>query len=118
MQVEEIIEKARDTLTVKRVYGDPYEKNGVTVIPAAAVRGGAGGGSGEGPEGTGSGGGGGFGVVARPAGAYIIRGDQVTWQPALDINRIIVGGQIVALAAILTIRAVAKARAKAQRASS
>jgi uncharacterized spore protein YtfJ len=69
MEVAEIIEKARDTLTVKRVFGDAYEKDGVTVIPAASVRGGAGGGSGEGPEGTGRGGGGGFGVTARPAGA-------------------------------------------------
>jgi uncharacterized spore protein YtfJ len=112
MEVEEIIEKARDTLTVKRVFGEAYEKDGVTVIPAAAVRGGAGGGSGEGPEGTGRGGGGGFGVTARPAGAYVIRGDEVTWRPALDVNRIIVGGQIVAVAALLAIRAVAKARAR------
>jgi uncharacterized spore protein YtfJ len=112
MEVEEVIDKARDTMTVKRVFGDPYEKDGVTVIPAAAVRGGAGGGSGEGPDGTGRGGGGGFGLVARPAGAYVIRGDQVTWEPALDLTRVIVGGQVVALAAILTIRAIAKSRAK------
>jgi uncharacterized spore protein YtfJ len=112
MQVEEIIDKARDTMTVKRVYGDPIEKDGVTVIPAATVRGGAGAGSGEDPEGGARGGGGGFGLVARPAGAYVIRGDQVTWQPALDLTRIIVGGQIVALAVILTVRAIAKARTK------
>jgi len=36
---------------VKRVFGEPYEKNGVTVIPAARVQGGAGGGGGEGPQG-------------------------------------------------------------------
>jgi hypothetical protein len=29
---------------VRRVYGDPYERNGVTLIPAAQVAGGAGGG--------------------------------------------------------------------------
>jgi uncharacterized spore protein YtfJ len=115
VEVEEIIEKARDSLTVKRVFGDPYEKNGVTVIPAASVRGGAGGGSGEGPEGTGKGGGGGFGLTARPAGAYVIRGDQVSWQPAVDVNRIILGAQIVALAALLTVRTITKARTKRAR---
>ena len=53
MEVNDVITQARDTLTVKRVFGDPYEKNGVTVIPAARVQGGAGGGGGEGPEGQG-----------------------------------------------------------------
>jgi uncharacterized spore protein YtfJ len=33
--VQRMIEQARDTMTVRRVFGDPYEKNGVTVIPAA-----------------------------------------------------------------------------------
>jgi uncharacterized spore protein YtfJ len=112
VEVEEVIEKARDSLTVKRVFGDPYEKNGVTVIPAASVRGGAGGGSGEGPEGTGKGGGAGFGLTARPAGAYVIRGDQVSWQPAVDVNRIVLGAQILALAALLTVRAITKVRSK------
>ena len=105
-----MVDGARDALTVKRVFGDPYEKNGVTVIPAASVRGGAGGGSGESADGTG--GGGGFGLTARPAGAYVIRGDQVTWQPAVDVNRIVLGAQILAVAALLTVRTIAKARAK------
>jgi hypothetical protein len=65
------IERARDVLTVRRVFGDPIERDGVTVIPAANVRGGGGGGGGEGPNGQGSGGG--FGVSATPAGAYVIR---------------------------------------------
>jgi uncharacterized spore protein YtfJ len=112
MEVQEMVDRARDALTVKRVFGDPYEKNGVTVIPAASVRGGAGGGSGEGPEGTGKGGGGGFGLTARPAGAYVIRGDQVSWQPAVEVNRIVLGAQILALAAMLTVRAIVRARAK------
>ena len=33
MDVQETIAKARDAITVKRVYGDPYERDGVTVIP-------------------------------------------------------------------------------------
>jgi uncharacterized spore protein YtfJ len=100
MDVQELISGVRDTISVKRVYGDPYEKNGLTVIPAATVRGGAGGGVGEhGSEETGKGGG--FGVNARPSGAWIIENDTVTWKPAVDVNRIVLGGQMVALAAIL-----------------
>jgi uncharacterized spore protein YtfJ len=113
MNVQEVMGQARDALTVKRVFGDPYEKDGVTVIPAAKVQGGAGGGDGEGPDGTGKGSGSGFGLIARPVGALVIRGDQITWRPAVDVNRIALGGQIVAIVALLTIRAIAKARAKA-----
>jgi hypothetical protein len=29
MDVKETIEAGRDTLTVRRVYGEPYERNGV-----------------------------------------------------------------------------------------
>lgn len=115
MEVQEVLAQARDAMTVKRVFGEPYEKNGVTVIPAARVQGGAGGGGGEGPEGQGRGSGTGFGLSARPVGAYLIRGDEVTWRPAVDLNRIVLGGQIVAIVALLTIRAIVKARAKAQR---
>jgi uncharacterized spore protein YtfJ len=115
MEVQEVIAQARDAITVKRVFGEPYEKNGVTVIPAARVQGGAGGGGGEGPEGQGKGSGTGFGLSARPVGAYLIRGDEVSWRPAVDLNRIILGGQIVAIVALLTIRAIVKARAKAGR---
>ncbi len=97
---QELIEGARDLITVKRVYGEPYEKNGLTVIPAAAVRGGGGGGGGQqGDESAGSGGG--FGIMARPSGAWIIEDGNATWKPAVDVNRVILGGQIVALAAIL-----------------
>ena len=49
--VRQTIEQARDVMSVRRVFGDPYEKNGVTLIPAARVQGGAGGGGGEGQQG-------------------------------------------------------------------
>lgn len=114
MEVQEVIAQARDAITVKRVFGEPYEKNGVTVIPAARVQGGAGGGGGEGPEGQGKGSGTGFGLSARPVGAFLIRGDEVSWRPAVDINRIVLGGQVVAIVAMLTMRAIVKARAKAR----
>lgn len=115
MNVQEVIGQARDALTVKRVFGEPYEKNGVTVIPAARVQGGAGGGGGEGPEGQGKGSGTGFGLSARPIGAFLIRGDEVSWRPAVDINRIVLGAQVVAIFALLSLRSIVKARAKAGR---
>src|SRR6266498_1839285 len=97
MDADEVITQTRDALTVKRVFGEPYEKNGVTVIAVAKIQGGAGGGGGEGPEGQGKGSGGGFGISARPVGAFLVRGDEMTWRPAIDVNRIALGGQIVAI---------------------
>jgi uncharacterized spore protein YtfJ len=114
MDPNQLMQEARDALTVKRVFGEPYERNGVTVIPAASIRGGAGGGSGEGatPDGTGSGSGsgGGFGLTAKPAGVYVIDGTTVRWQPAVDVNRIILGGQIVAIVFLVVLRGVLRRR--------
>jgi uncharacterized spore protein YtfJ len=115
MDVGKTIQDARDAITVRRVFGDPYEKNGVTVIPAAKVQGGAGGGTGEGPEGAGRGGGSGFGVNVRPAGAFVIKGDDVAWRPAVDVNRVILGAQVVAILALLLARSIVKSRAEAAR---
>ena len=110
MDVAELLQQIRGALTVKQVFGDPYERDGATVIPVAAVRGGGGGGHGEGsgPEavGKGSGSGGGFGVAARPAGVYVIEGNSVSWRPAVDVNRVVLGGQIVVVVALLVLRSV------------
>jgi uncharacterized spore protein YtfJ len=114
MEVQDVIAQARDALTVKRVFGEPYEKDGVTIIPAARVQGGAGAGSGEDPQGQGKGSGSGFGMTARPVGAFIIREGELTWRPAVDVNRIVLGGQVVVIVALLTVRAIIKARAKAK----
>ena len=83
MNIDEMLAGARDAITVKRVYGDPIERDGILVIPAANVQGGGGGGGDQDNNG-----GGGFGVVARPAGAWIIRDGEVTWKPAVDVGRI------------------------------
>jgi uncharacterized spore protein YtfJ len=109
MDIPEMIASARDALTVRRVFGDAYERDGVTVIPVATVIGGSGGGGGRrareeaggaGEEGSG----GGFGLIAKPAGVYAVRGDQVRWQPAVNVNRVIAGGQLVAVVALLVAR--------------
>jgi uncharacterized spore protein YtfJ len=110
IDVRETIEQAKDAMTVRRVFGDPYERGGVTVIPAARVQGGAGAGGGEAPDGKGGGTGSGFGVNARPVGAYVIRDDEVVWRPAVDVNRVILGAQLVAIAALLLARAVVRSR--------
>jgi uncharacterized spore protein YtfJ len=115
MDVQDLIGQARDALTVKRVFGEPYEKDGVTIIPAARVQGGAGAGGGEDPEGQGTGSGSGFGMTARPVGAFVIRDGELSWRPAVDVTRIALGGQLVAVVALLTVRAIIKARAKARR---
>ena len=107
MNALETINGARDAITVRRVYGDPYQEEGVTVIPAANVMGGGGGGGD-----TLGNGGGGFGLSARPAGAWVIRDGDVQWRPALDINRIVLAGQIVAIVALLTARSIVKSFAK------
>jgi len=106
MDIQQVLTGAQDVMAAKRVYGEPYEKNGVTVIPAAKV-GGGGGGGGD----TAGNGGGGFGITARPAGAWIIKGENVRWQPAVDATKVALMGQLVALAAILTLRSVLRHRA-------
>lgn len=106
MDVQKMLAEARDAMTVKRVYGDPYEKDGVTVIPAANVRGGGGGGSGNDPER--SGGGGGFGLTARPVGAYVIKDGEVRWVPAVDETRIALRGILVPIVGMLVFRSVIK----------
>jgi len=97
MKVTEVFDAAKDAIAVKRVYAEPYEKDGLTVIPAAVVCDGAGGGSGQDDKGQ-EGGGGGFGMSGRPVGAYVIKDGQVTWRPGVDTNLIaaVVGAAVIA----------------------
>ncbi|MEU9883911.1 hypothetical protein [Sphaerisporangium sp. NPDC051011] len=107
----------------RRVYGDPYEKDGVTVIPVLHIRaaGGFGRGErrgaepGEQPGGADTavvsgnamndGEGGGGAAEARPVGAYIVKDGEARWEPAFDVNRFVLGVQIlVGLALILFAR--------------
>jgi uncharacterized spore protein YtfJ len=85
--VQESVSRVRDAISVTRVFGEPFQKGSVTVIPAARVAGGGGGGiqdgSGRGAT-AGAGFGSGFGMVGRPAGVFVITGDRVRWQPAVD----------------------------------
>ena len=104
----QILGEARDALSATRVYAEPFIKNGTTVIPAAAVRGGAGGG--EAPDGKGESGG--FGLSAHPTGAWVIQGEDVRWKPAVDVTRIAILGEVVGLLRAVRV-ALGRARAGA-----
>jgi len=125
-QLDEILADAGKTLGVRRIYGDPYEKNGVTVIPAARVMGGAGGGGGteggmtpaattDSPAGApATGSGVGFGMTGGPVGAFVIKGDEVRWVPAVDVNRLMLGFQVAIVIFFLVMRSISKTRAKSR----
>ena len=107
----DLISKVRDAMDVRTAIGEPVVHDGIVVVPAAKVRGGAGGGTGTDGDGD-TGSGEGFGVTSTPIGAFVIKDGQVTWRPAIDINKVILGGQIVAVVALLTIRAIVRARSR------
>jgi uncharacterized spore protein YtfJ len=117
MNVTQILDQARDSLTVGRVYGQPIERDGMLLVPAATVWGGAGGGEGAtsgdspGPSGMG----GGWGGFAHPAGAFIVDHGRVRWQAAVDVNRMILGGQIVFVVGLLVLRSIVQSRRRRTR---
>ena len=126
MDVQELLGKVAQHLSVSRAFGTAYEKDGSLVIPVALVAGGGGGGegtSGSPPEpsdvvdadddestsdGASSGSGGGFGGVVMPVGVYVVKDEKVRWVPAVNANLVIV-------VAFLTLRMVARARRRARR---
>ena len=102
-----LVDRLREVATVRRSFGEPIQHDGTVVIPVASVAGGGGAGSGDS---EGEGGGGGFGLNVVPSGVFVVRDGKVRWQPAVDINRIVLGGQIVAITALLTIRSLLRHR--------
>lgn len=103
--VKEAMTSTLEGMQPKQVFGEPIERDGVIYLPAAKVRGGGGGGGD-----TDGNGGAGFGLTAKPAGMYVIRDGNAEWRPALDLNRVIIGGQIVAIVALLVFRSIFKRR--------
>lgn len=128
MDVQELLGKVAEHLSVRRAFGTAYESNGSMIIPVAFVAGGGGGG--EGPStsrsdeqvdqanadeedvssdaASSNGSGGGFGGVVMPAGVYVVKDDNVRWLPAVNANLVIV-------VAFMTIRMIARARRRARR---
>ena len=110
-ELQEMLQQARDSITVKRVFGEPYQHDGVTLIPAAKIMGGAGGGGGNDAN-EARGFGGGYGVRATPVGTYVVSGDSVRWMPAIDVNRMVLIAAVITVVALGTIRSVVKTLAK------
>jgi uncharacterized spore protein YtfJ len=115
MDVENLLSKAAENLSVHRAFGTAYEKDGVFIIPVALVAGGGGGGTASprhGERAADPGGrtetGGGFGALVLPAGVYVVKGDQVRWIPAVDPT-------IVVLASLTLVRLVARTWARRHR---
>jgi uncharacterized spore protein YtfJ len=123
VDVENLLAKAADNLSVRRAFGTAYEKDGMLIIPVAIVAGGGGGGTGGNRRGNRAAGpgsppeeaatahditaqdsgrteaGGGFGGLVLPSGAYVVKGDQVRWVPALDVTIVVLAS--LSLARIL-----------------
>jgi uncharacterized spore protein YtfJ len=126
VDVQELLGKVAQHLSVSRAFGTAYEKDGSLVIPVALVAGGGGGGEGTSVSssepsivvdadddestlaGESSGSGGGFGGVVMPVGVYVVRDENVRWVPAVNANLVIV-------VAFLTLRMVARARRRSRR---
>lgn len=101
----EILEQTEKNINARRVFGEPIVADGATILPVAVVGGGGGGGGKSEHEG-----GVGFGLGARPAGVYVIKDGDAKWRPALNVNLIVAGGQVVAFAALLALRSWLKHR--------
>jgi uncharacterized spore protein YtfJ len=96
MDLDALLQGHRDAINVRRVYGDPVERDGVTIVPAATVFGGTGGGGDNQGDG-----GGGFGLIGRPVGAWVIRDGEATWKPVVDVNRVAVFAFLLGVAFVL-----------------
>jgi hypothetical protein len=97
MQPSEFIPRFADSFAAKSVYSEPHTEDGITIITAAAVRGGGG----MGQHAADHEAGGGLGLSARPVGAYVARNGRVVWKPAFDLSRVVLRGQLVLLTAVL-----------------
>lgn len=113
MRGDDILQQANESMTVKRVFGEPIEVDGVTVIPVARVSGGGGGGGSEGDASAGGGSGFGYGLKAEPVGAYVVRQGELDWEPAqagIDLNKAIISGSVVAVVFLLVMKAIIGAK--------
>lgn len=99
MNVDEMVKGVHDALAARRVYGDPVERDGVTVIPVAALRGGGGGGGDAAHNG-----GGGFGLQAKPVGVFVVRDGEVDFEPAVDVTRIVAWALLAGVAIAFLLR--------------
>jgi uncharacterized spore protein YtfJ len=112
VEATDVVMRTQDVLTVRRVFGEAIERDGVTVVPVIRFAAGGGAGRGDGRRDGSSGSGGGYGLKAIPAGVFVIRDGVVRWRPAVDVNRVVLGAQLVVITALLTLRLYLKLRAR------
>jgi hypothetical protein len=132
MDVGNLLMRASDNLSVHRAFGTAYEKGDMLIIPVAMVAGGGGGGTARPRRGEPAAGpdplperspaghgatpqdsgrmeaGGGFGGIVLPAGAYVVKGDQIHWVPAVDMT-------IVVLASLSLVQVLARTWTRSRR---
>jgi uncharacterized spore protein YtfJ len=96
-----LVDNIQERFTARLVYGDMVEQDGLIVIPAIQVVGGGGGGGSDTELGESDGAG--FGLRAKPAGAWVFKNGSVRWKPAIDVNAIILGGQLVGIFYFVTV---------------
>jgi len=112
LTTNDILDRISAALKAERVFAPATTENGITVIPAARVRGGGGGGGGKGNNDE-EGDGGGFGVHASPAGAIVVDGNEVSWKVPFDLNKVILGGQLVGISFFLFMWLTERSKARA-----
>ena len=91
MTPEDILTRVGDQLGIRRVFGEPIERDGITVVRVAVAVGGGGGGAAPDEQGTG----GGFGGVVRGIGVYSISNGQVRFVPAIDTTALVAIGVLL-----------------------
>ena len=94
---QELLDNAARGVSASQVFGEPYERDGVTVIPVARVVGGGAGGYAR-EEGSGSG----YGLMAEPVGAYVITEGRVKWEPAVNVNKIVNSALVLGAISVVT----------------
>ena len=80
--VQELLRKVAQHLSVYRAFGTACEKDGSLVIPAALVAGG-------------------FGGLVMPVGVYVVKDEHLRWVLAVNANLVIV-------VAFMTVRMIAR----------
>lgn len=106
--VQQLAEKLGIAANSATIYGEPVERDGITVIPVSKAMYGFGGGSGAGAKGAeeGSGSGGGGGMVLTPVGYIEIKDGTSRFRSIPDPQRVVKIVAIGCLAAWLTTKSI------------
>jgi uncharacterized spore protein YtfJ len=103
--VERLAQRLGASVQSANIFGQPVERDGVTVVPVAKASWGFGGGGGSGGEGTpgaGTGSGGGGGVSVKPVGFIELSGGQAQFRPIREVDEVkIILASAVATAVLL-----------------